>query len=259
MSPAMPPGCAQCERRVCTGYPQGHAHHELAVGAGSGKLSGAWDTKDLASRTQSRMMSSAGGGGAGGAAPRPRRGAGDSGGPRPRTSTPSAARAAGRPRPRAAAPTPPRGAGDAEDLVAQAKAEVYAVTDRRVSEDYLPLSEIMPGTLDEIEAIGSRSGGMTGVPTGFADLDALTNGLHPGQMIVIAARPALGKALALCTPLPTPTGWTTMGEARVGDYLIGADGKPTRVLAATHVLNDRPCFEVEFVDGTVIVAHAAHH
>jgi replicative DNA helicase len=86
------------------------------------------------------------------------------------------------------------GDGDADELVDQAQAEVYAVTDRRTSEDYLPLSEIMPGALDEIEAIGSRGGGMTGVPTGFADLDALTNGLHPGQMIVIAARPALGKS-----------------------------------------------------------------
>jgi replicative DNA helicase len=150
------------------------------------------------------------------------------------------------------------GDGDADDLVDQAQAEVYAVTDRRVSEDYLPLSEIMPGTLDEIEAIGSRSGGMTGVPTGFADLDALTNGLHPGQMIVIAARPALGKALAVDTPLPTPEGWTTMGEVQVGDYLIGADGKPTRVLAATEVMDQRPCFEVEFDDGSVIVADAEH-
>jgi replicative DNA helicase len=150
------------------------------------------------------------------------------------------------------------GDGDPDELVDQAQAEVYAVTDRRVSEDYLPLSEIMPGALDEIEAIGSRGGGMTGVPTGFADLDALTNGLHPGQMIVIAARPALGKALALDTPLPTPTGWTTMGEVQVGDYLIGADGKPTRVLAATEVMHERPCFEVEFDDGTVMVADAEH-
>lgn len=52
----------------------------------------------------------------------------------------------------------------------------------------------MEGALDEIEAIGSRSGEMTGVPTGFTDLDALTNGMHPGQMIVIAARPAMGKS-----------------------------------------------------------------
>jgi replicative DNA helicase len=86
------------------------------------------------------------------------------------------------------------GDGDPDDLVDQAQAEVYAVTDRRTSEDYLPLSEIMPGALDEIEAIGSHGGAITGVPTGFADLDALTNGLHPGQMIVIAARPALGKS-----------------------------------------------------------------
>ena len=86
------------------------------------------------------------------------------------------------------------GDGDADELVDRAQAEIYGVTERRVTEDFLPLSEIMPGALDEIEAIGSRGGVMTGVPTGFADLDALTNGLHPGQMVVIAARPAIGKS-----------------------------------------------------------------
>jgi replicative DNA helicase len=150
------------------------------------------------------------------------------------------------------------GDGEADDLVDQAQAEVYSITDRRISEDYLPLAEIMPGALDEIEAIGSRGGGMTGVPTGFADMDALTNGLHPGQMIVIAARPALGKALALDTPLPTPTGWTTMGEVQVGDWLLASDGTPIRVVAATEVMPDRPCYEVRFDDGTVIVADAQH-
>ena len=86
------------------------------------------------------------------------------------------------------------GDGDADELVDRAQAEIYGVTERRVTEDFLPLSEIMPGALDEIEAIGSRGGVMTGVPTGFADLDALTNGLHAGQMVVIAARPAIGKS-----------------------------------------------------------------
>jgi replicative DNA helicase len=150
------------------------------------------------------------------------------------------------------------GDGDADEIVDRAEAEVYGVTDRRVSEDYRSLSEIMPGALDEIEAIGSRGGALTGVPTGFADLDALTNGLHPGQMVVIAARPALGKALALHCPLPTPSGWTTMGEVRAGDWLLGADGKPTRVVAATEVMEGRPCYEVEFDDGTVIIADAHH-
>jgi replicative DNA helicase len=150
------------------------------------------------------------------------------------------------------------GDSDADDLVDRAQAEVYAVTDRRIAEDYHPLSEIMPQALEEIEAIGAHGGGISGVPTGFSDLDSLTNGLHSGQMVVIAARPAVGKALALDTPLPTPDGWTTMGEVRVGDYLIDANGKPTRVVAATGVLHGRPCYEVEFSDGSVIIADENH-
>jgi len=148
--------------------------------------------------------------------------------------------------------------GDVDELVNNAQAEVYAVTERRSSEDYLPLSEIIGGTVDEIEAAGHRGEGMIGVPTGFSDLDRLTNGLHPGQMIVLAARPAIGKALALDTPLPTPTGWTTMGEVQVGDQLIAADGNPTTVVAATEVMVDRPCYRVTFDDGTTILADAQH-
>lgn len=148
--------------------------------------------------------------------------------------------------------------GDVDDIVNSAQAEIYAVTEQRTTEDYLPLGDIMEGALDEIEAIGSRSGQMTGVPTGFTDLDSLTNGLHPGQMIVIAARPAMGKALALDTPLPTPEGWTTMGDVREGDYLLDADGKATRVVAATDVMHDRPCYRITFDDGTTVVADAEH-
>ncbi|MDP9884373.1 replicative DNA helicase [Sinomonas atrocyanea] len=84
--------------------------------------------------------------------------------------------------------------GEVEDLVNQAQAEVYAVAERRTAEDYVPLSQVMEGAMDEIEAAGHRGGGMTGVPTGFYELDELTHGLHPGQMIVIAARPAVGKS-----------------------------------------------------------------
>jgi len=86
------------------------------------------------------------------------------------------------------------GTGDVDDTVDRAQAEVYEVTERRTSEDYLPLSDIMSDALTEIEAISNRDGEMVGVPTGFADLDSLTNGLHPGQLIMIAARPSIGKS-----------------------------------------------------------------
>ncbi|WP_278235876.1 replicative DNA helicase [Isoptericola sp. AK164] len=84
--------------------------------------------------------------------------------------------------------------GDVDTVVNNAQAELYAVTERKASEDYAPLAEIIGSTMDEIEAAGNRGEGMVGVPTGFADLDRLTNGLHPGQMIVVAARPAMGKS-----------------------------------------------------------------
>src|SRR4051794_30445838 len=91
--------------------------------------------------------------------------------------------------------------GDVDDLVNAAQAEVYAVTERRTSEDYVPLRDTINLTMEEIERAADRGEGMTGVPTGFTDLDTLTNGLHGGQMIIIAARPAIGKstmALDIC-------------------------------------------------------------
>jgi replicative DNA helicase len=147
---------------------------------------------------------------------------------------------------------------DVAEVVDRAQAEIYDVTDRRLSEDFVPLEDLLQPTMDEIDAIASNGGLARGVPTGFTELDDVTNGLHPGQMIIVAARPGVGKALALDTPLPTPTGWTTMGDVSVGDELLGADGRPTRVVAATEVMLGRPCYGVEFSDGTVIVADAGH-
>jgi replicative DNA helicase len=86
------------------------------------------------------------------------------------------------------------GEGQIDDVVDQAQAEVYKIADKRSGEDYVPLSDIMDGVLDEIEAISNREAGLYGVPTGFADFDDLTNGLHSGQMIIVAARPAMGKS-----------------------------------------------------------------
>src|SRR5947209_3925122 len=140
---------------------------------------------------------------------------------------------------------------DVSDIVDRAQAEIYDVTEgRSTSEDFVPLEQLLQPTMDEIDAIASNGGLARGVPTGFVELDEVTNGLHPGQMIIIAARPGVGKALKLDTPLPTPTGWTTMGDVAVGDRLLGADGEPTRVVAATDVMLDRLCYEVEFSDGT---------
>lgn len=93
--------------------------------------------------------------------------------------------------------------------------------------------------------------------------------LHPGEFVLgstyevitlpddIAGR-LEGKALAVDTPIPTPSGWTTMGEVRVGDEVFGPDGCPRPVVAVSEVMLGRPCFDVQFCDGETITADASH-
>ena len=76
--------------------------------------------------------------------------------------------------------------------------------------------------------------------------------------MLIAGATGSGKALALDTPIPTPGGWTTMGEIEVGGEVFDEHGRACQVIAATPVMHGRPCYEVEFSDGTVITADAEH-
>ena len=76
--------------------------------------------------------------------------------------------------------------------------------------------------------------------------------------VLVAGATGSGKALALDTPIPTPRGWTTMGGVQVGDEVFDEHGAPCTITAATPVMYGRPCYEVEFSDGTVIVADAEH-
>jgi deoxycytidine triphosphate deaminase len=93
--------------------------------------------------------------------------------------------------------------------------------------------------------------------------------LHPGEFVLgstyevvsipddIAGR-LEGKALAIDTPIPSPRGWRPMGDLRVGEYVFDETGLPTQVVAATGTMLDRPCAEVVFSDGQIIVADLAH-
>jgi deoxycytidine triphosphate deaminase len=93
--------------------------------------------------------------------------------------------------------------------------------------------------------------------------------LHPGEFVLASTYEIVtlpgdlagrleGKALAIDTPIPTPRGWRTMGDLRVGDEVFDEMGKPTPVVAATGVMTNRECAEVVFSDGQVIVADLDH-
>jgi replicative DNA helicase len=122
--------------------------------------------------------------------------------------------------------------GEVLDLVNNAQAEIYSVTGTQEAEDYVPLTEAVTVAIDEIEAAKHKDGSMTGVPTGFTELDELTNGLHPGQMIIVAARPALGKstlaldfarAAAIKHDMPTIFFSLEMGRSEIAMRLLSAE------------------------------------
>lgn len=84
--------------------------------------------------------------------------------------------------------------GEVEDLVNAAQAEVYAVSNESLQQDYVGLSDSIEAAVAEIEFAQKRGGEMAGLPTGFYDLDKMTHGLHGGQLVIVAARPGVGKS-----------------------------------------------------------------
>jgi deoxycytidine triphosphate deaminase len=93
--------------------------------------------------------------------------------------------------------------------------------------------------------------------------------LHPGEFVLGSTRELIGipddlaarlegKALAVDTPIPTPSGWTTMGNLRPGAQVFDERGMPSTVMTATDALLGRPCWDVGFSDGERLVADAHH-
>ena len=122
--------------------------------------------------------------------------------------------------------------GEVTDLVNNAQAEIYGVAGGVEAEDYVPLVDAIEAATEEIEVASGRGGQMTGVPTGFTLLDEMTNGLHPGQLIIIAARPALGKstlaldfarAASITHDMPSIFFSLEMGRAEIAMRLLSAE------------------------------------
>ena len=97
----------------------------------------------------------------------------------------------------------------------------------------------------------------SGISTGWPAFDRYYTG-RKKQLNIITGTPGSGKALAINTPIPTPFGWTTMGDLQVGDWVFGEDGCPVQVVRATEVMHERECFRVTFSDGAQIVCDAEH-
>ncbi|MGW6912545.1 replicative DNA helicase [Kitasatospora sp. NPDC054939] len=126
------------------------------------------------------------------------------------------------------------GEGEVQEIVDAAQSELFAVADEHADEDMVLLADSMEGHLDELEARRDTSGKLVGVPTGFTDLDKLTGGLRPGQMIVVAARPGMGKstlaldvarAAAIRHGIHTVIFSLEMNRSEITDRLLSAEAR----------------------------------
>ncbi|UCR88288.1 replicative DNA helicase [Mycetocola spongiae] len=159
-----------------------------------------------------------------------------------------------------------QGEGEVLDLVNNAQAEIYAVNGNVDTEDYVPLTDALGAAIDEIEAAAGKDGMMTGVPTGFIEMDELTNGFHPGQLIIVAARPALGKstlaldfarAASIGNDMPSIFFSLEMGRSEIAMRLMAAEASVplqsmrkgtvdqrdwTKIAATRGKINDAPLY-----------------
>ena len=85
---------------------------------------------------------------------------------------------------------------DVSEALDSAEQLVYGVSNRTLREHLAPVSELAPGALEMIQRLYEQEGEVTGVETGFEDLDRLTTGFHKSDLIILAARPAMGKCLS---------------------------------------------------------------
>ena len=147
---------------------------------------------------------------------------------------------------------------DVTKAIDSAETLMYEVGQGRVSDTLAQIRDLLDDNLDRLEQLYERGDTITGTPSGYSDLDDLLSGLQPNALVVVGARPAMGKALALDTPIPTPSGWTTMGELRIGDTVFDERGAPCRVTYLSPIRDDRPCHRVRFDDGSELVADEDH-
>jgi len=119
---------------------------------------------------------------------------------------------------------------DAFDLLDDAERQIFQISESQLRRGAVPMREVVRGTFEQLHRLHGRVGGITGVPSGFTQLDNLTGGWQNSDLIIIAARPSMGKCLGRGTRVLMYDGTLkAVEDVEVGDLLMGDDSTPRRV------------------------------
>ena len=121
---------------------------------------------------------------------------------------------------------------DVFDLLDKAEQGLFKITEQNLSRTYEGMNTLLSKAMKQLEEMSQKEDGLTGVPTGFSALDRLTSGWQPSDLIIVAARPGMGKCLGKGTKVVMHDGsLKKVEDVEVGELLMGDDSTPRRVLS----------------------------
>ena len=146
---------------------------------------------------------------------------------------------------------------EASIILDHAEQMIFALADERTRQGFSHIKPVADHLLEKVQEMAGRPVMLTGLTSGFNDLDQKTSGLQPSDLIIIAARPSMGKAQTLSSLIKTTDGWKRMGDLRVGDALASVDGAPSFV-TGVFPQGEREVFRITFSDGRSTLCCAEH-
>jgi replicative DNA helicase len=153
----------------------------------------------------------------------------------------------------------PQGA-PVSSILDEAESKIFKIGEEgsRNKQGFQSLDNLVVQLIDRVQELAdSGAGDVTGVASGFVDLDRMTAGLQGGDLIILAARPSMGKAQPLDAQVRTRGGWKAMGALEVGDALASVDGRPS-IVTGIFPQGVRQVYRVTFSDGRSTECCAEH-
>jgi len=146
-----------------------------------------------------------------------------------------------------------------DKILDEAEQKIFNIGEEgsRMKQGFQGMDSLVVQLLDRVQEMADNPNDITGVPSGFIDLDRMTSGMQAGDMIVLAARPSMGKAQPLDAKVRTLGGWKAMGDLEVGDALASVDGRAS-IVTGVFPQGTREVYRITFSDGRSAECCAEH-
>ena len=143
------------------------------------------------------------------------------------------------------------------DVLNEVESRLMEISEHAVTGGFSGIADIVKNSFGTIDELYQQGREVTGLRTHYTEFDKNTSGLQPSELIIIAARPSMGKAQPVTAGVLTPKGFLSMGEVQTGTQVIGSDGKPHTV-TGVFPQGILPTYRVMLSDGTSTLCTEDH-